>query len=166
MVDCTNGKSWISGGRRMIERAYEINEELSRAGESPSGSEFHLGDAAAIARALKEKYAGKVSLIYLDPPFQTGKRFEVRARVGESEWKTGRGSLVLEGYNDDLPRKEYLEMMKNVLVNAKALLKSDGLIFVHIDYRIHPYLRILMDEIFGEANFINEIILSGFKIKI
>lgn len=144
----------------MIERAYEINEELSRAGEGPSGSEFHLGDAAAVARILKENYAGKVSLIYLDPPFQTGKRFEVRARVGESEWKTGRGSLVLEGYNDDLPRNEYLEMMKNVLVNAKALLKSDGLIFVHIDYRIHPYLRILMDEIFGEANFINEIIWS------
>ncbi len=144
----------------MIERAYDIREELSRAGEGPSGSEFHLGDAAAVAKVLKENYAGKVSLIYLDPPFQTGKKFEVRARVGESEWKTGRGSLVLEGYSDDLPRNEYLEMMKNVLINAKALLKSDGLIFVHIDYRIHPYLRILMDEIFGEANFINEIIWS------
>ncbi|MBR3928280.1 MAG: site-specific DNA-methyltransferase [Clostridia bacterium] len=144
----------------MIERAYDVQRELSRAEEGSLVNEFHLGDAAAIAKALKEQYAGKVSLIYLDPPFQTGKRFEVRARVGESEWKTGRGSLVLEGYNDDLPRNEYLEMMKNVLVNAKALMKSDGLIFVHIDYRIHPYLRILMDEIFGESNFINEIIWS------
>ena len=142
----------------MIERAYEINKELSRAGENALKSEFHLGDCTFIAKALKEKYQEKVSLIYLDPPFQTGKRFEVRVRVGESEWKSGKGSLVLEGYSDDLPRNEYLEMMRNVLVNAKVLLKSDGLIFVHIDYRIHPYLRILMDEIFGESNFINEIV--------
>jgi len=144
----------------MIERAYDVAQELSRAGEGPDGSEFHLGDCQEIARSLKEKYAGKVSLIYLDPPFQTGKKFEVRVRVGENEWKTGKGSLALEGYSDDLPRNEYLEMMKNVLTSAKALLKSDGLIFVHIDYRIHPYIRILMDEIFGESNFINEIIWS------
>ncbi len=144
----------------MIERAYDIARELNRAGEGPQGSEFYLGDASVIAEELRNAYQDKVSLIYLDPPFQTGKRFEVRVRVGESEWKTGRGSLVLEGYNDDLPRNEYLDMMKKVLVNARALLKSDGLIFVHIDYRIHPYLRILMDEIFGESNFINEIIWS------
>lgn len=144
----------------MTERAYEVAQEFSRAQDSPSGNEFYLGDASAIAKSLNESYAGKVSLIYLDPPFQTGKRFDVRVRVGEGEWKTGRGSLVLEGYNDDLPRNEYLDMMRNVLTSAKSLLKSDGLIFVHIDYRMHPYLRILMDEIFGEFNFINEIIWS------
>lgn len=142
----------------MIERAYDAACELHRAGDDDLKSEFHLGDASVIAGALKERYQEKVSLIYLDPPFQTGKRFEVRVRVGESEWKSGKGSLVLEGYNDDLPRNEYLEMMKNVLISCKALLKDDGMIFVHIDYRIHPYLRILMDEIFGESNFINEIV--------
>lgn len=142
----------------MIERAYEVCEEFSRAGEGSVKSEFYLGDCTCVSEELKEKYAGKVSLVYLDPPFQTGKSFEVRVRVGESEWKSGKGSLILEGYNDDLPRSEYLEMMRSVLQNAKELLKNDGLIFVHIDYRIHPYIRIIMDEIFGESNFINEIV--------
>ena len=48
--------------------------------------------------------------------------------------------------------------MRAVLVNARALMASDALIFVHIDWRMHPYLRLLMDEIFGESNFRNEII--------
>ena len=100
----------------MIERAYDVARELNRAGEGPQGSEFYLGDASVIAEELRNAYQDKVSLIYLDPPFQTGKRFEVRVRVGESEWKTGRGSLVLEGYNDDLPRNEYLDMMKKLVM--------------------------------------------------
>ena len=142
----------------MIERARDISREINRLEETAPRSEYYLGDALETARSLKEKYEGKVSLIYLDPPFQTGKRFEVRVRVGESEWKNGKGSLVLPGYRDDLPRNEYLDMMKNVLTVCKSLLKSDGLIFVHIDWRMHPYLRLIMDEIFGENNFINEII--------
>jgi len=142
----------------MIERAYSISREINRPEENTPRSEYYLGDACTLARSLKEKYENKVSLIYLDPPFQTGKRFDVRVRIGESEWKSGKGSLVLPGYRDDLPRNEYLEMMKNVLVSCRALLKSDGLIFLHIDWRMHPYLRLLMDEIFGESNFINEII--------
>lgn len=142
----------------MLERVRDISREIHRPEENTLKSEYYLGDACEIARSLKDKYEQKVSLIYFDPPFQTGKRFEVRQRVGEAEWKSGKGSLVLTGYRDDLPRNEYLDMMKNVLVAAKALLAPDGLIFLHIDWRMHPYLRLLMDEIFGESNFVNEII--------
>ena len=70
----------------------------------------------------------------------------------------GRGSLTLSAYHDSLTREAYIEKMRAVLVNARALMASDALIFVHIDWRMHPYLRLLMDEIFGESNFRNEII--------
>lgn len=142
----------------MVERYRGICREIHRAGDSALKSEFHLCDARQAVDRLMDEYEGKVQLIYLDPPFQTGKRFQVRARVGEKEWKTGKGTLVLPGYCDDFPRDQYLEMMRDVLQKCRRLLSRTGLIFVHIDWRMHPYLRILMDEIFGESNFLNEII--------
>lgn len=82
----------------------------------------------------------------------------MRVRVGTEEWKSGRGSLPLETFSDALSREAFLEMMRGVLTRCHALLRSDGMIFLHIDYRTHPYLRLMMDEIFGEDNFLNEII--------
>lgn len=136
----------------------QIDREIRRAEEGIPQNEFHLGDAANVAGRLRESYEGKVNLVYLDPPFLTGKTFEARVRVGAKEWKSGRGSLTLSAYHDSLTREAYLEKMRAVLVNARALMASDALIFVHIDWRMHPYLRLLMDEIFGESNFRNEII--------
>ena len=136
----------------------QIDREIRCAEEGIPQNEFHLGDAAEIARRLRESYEGKVNLVYLDPPFLTGKTFEARVRVGAKEWKNGRGSLVLSAYRDSLTREAYLEKMRAVLVNARMLMASDALIYVHIDWRMHPYLRLLMDEIFGESNFRNEII--------
>ena len=136
----------------------QIDREIRRAEEGIPQNEFHLGDAADVAGRLRESYEDKVNLVYLDPPFLTGKTFEARVRVGAKEWKSGRGSLTLSAYHDSLTREAYLEKMRAVLVNARALMASDALIFVHIDWRMHPYLRLLMDEIFGESNFRNEII--------
>ena len=136
----------------------QIDREIRRAEEGIPQNEFHLGDAADVAGRLRESYEGRVNLVYLDPPFLTGKTFEARVRVGAKEWKSGRGSLTLSAYHDSLTREAYLEKMRAVLVNARALMASDALIFVHIDWRMHPYLRLLMDEIFGESNFLNEII--------
>lgn len=136
----------------------QIDREILRAEEGTPQNEFHLGDAAEIAQRLMETYEGRVNLVYLDPPFLTGKTFEARVRVGAKEWKSGRGSLVLRAYQDNQTREAYLEKMRAVLVNARELMASDALIYVHIDWRMHPYLRLLMDEIFGEGCFLNEII--------
>lgn len=145
-------------GAAMTVHLAQIDREILRAEEGAPQNEFHLGDAAEIAQRLRETYEGRVNLVYLDPPFLTGKTFEARVRVGAKEWKTGRGSLVLRAYQDNQTREAYLEKMRAVLVNARALMASDALIYVHIDWRMHPYLRLLMDEIFGEGCFLNEII--------
>lgn len=131
----------------------------SQSGEGPQGA-FYMNDALELLPKLLSEYKGKVQLIYLDPPFMTGQQFSIRMRVGEREWRSGTGSLVLPTYLDDMELTEYLSLMREVLTGAHALLKDTGTMYLHIDYRMHARLRLLMDEIFGEANLLNEIIWS------
>ena len=87
---------------------------------------------------LKKEFAGKIKLIYIDPPYNTG----------NDGFK----------YNDNFNHSTWLTFMKNRLEVAKELLKEGGFIFVQCDYNEVHYLKVLMDEIFGNNRFINEII--------
>ena len=119
------------------------------------------GTLTDCADALLERYAGQVQMVYLDPPFGTGKRFDMKVRIGEKGYRTGSPSIPVLAYDDRWPdRAEYLAMMRRTLEIARALLKKEGTIFLHIDSRMHAHMRLLMDEIFGESNFLNEIIWS------
>lgn len=91
----------------------------------------------ALASLLK-RYEGQVKCIYIDPPFNTG----------NDSFR----------YNDKFNRSSWLTFMKNRLLLAKDLLSSDGSIFIHIDENQSHYLKVLCDEIFGEDNFLNEIV--------
>ena len=109
--------------------------------------------------ALLSRFGGQVQTIYLDPPFNTGKQFDMKARIGEKGYRTGSPSLSLPAYDDRWPdRAEYLSMMKQTLLLSRELLKKEGTLFLHIDSRMYAHLRLLMDEVFGESNFLNEII--------
>lgn len=111
-------------------------------------------DVREIKSRLLPAYAGKVQTIYLDPPFYTGKRFEMRIKAGDK-------TLTATAYEDRFDsRKEYLSMLREALILARELLREDGTIFLHCDERINAHLRLLMDEVFGESNFLNEIIWS------
>ena len=140
-----------------LERVDVWREEQRGAG--PAG-EMRMGDVLELLPSLVDEYAGKVQLIYLDPPFGTGHSFSMRVRVGEKEWKTGSGTLVMQSYEDDLDVEAYLALMREVITASKKLLSDTGVLYLHVDYRMHARLRLLMDEIFGENNFLNEIIWS------
>lgn len=115
-----------------------------------------LPDCAA---ELLERYAQSVQMVYLDPPFNTGKRFDMKARIGERGYKTGSPSLSLPAYDDHWESKTaYLSMLRGALELARGLMKKEGTIFVHVDTRMQAHVRLLMDEVFGENNFLNEII--------
>lgn len=96
------------------------------------------GNNLVVLHSLKKRYAGKVKLIYIDPPFNTGK-----------------DSF---NYNDRFNRSTWLTFMRNRLTVAKSLLSEDGSIFVHLDFNESHYAKVLMDEIFGEENFKNNIV--------
>ena len=88
--------------------------------------------------SLKKRYAGKVKLIYLDPPYNTGS-----------------DSF---GYNDKFNHSSWLTFMKNRLEIAREMLSDDGSIFIQTDDNEMPYLKVMMDSIFGRNNFIGNIV--------
>lgn len=96
------------------------------------------GNNLIALHSLKKRYAGKVKLIYIDPPYNTG-----------SDSFT---------YNDSFNHSTWLTFMKNRLQVAKELLTEDGTIWINIDDDEGHYLKIIADEIFGRINFVNTII--------
>lgn len=124
-------------------------------------NEYYWSDVLEGLPRLLKKYEGKIQLIYMDPPFVTGQLFEFRQRIGERGWG-GDQSYILShtAYDDSWKegKQAFLDMMKQVMAFAHRLLAPEGSVYLHIDYRTSAYMRILMDEIFGEDNFLNEII--------
>lgn len=132
--------------------------------QAPCRREVHEGEIPGNlllrdARGDFSAWEGKAQCVYLDPPFMTGEEFFLRMRVGETGWETGRDPLVLPAYRDHYADKSaYLAMLRGALENAKMLLHDTGSLFLHLDSRMGAHARLLCDEIFGESNFVNEII--------
>ncbi len=106
------------------------------------------GNNLLALHSLKERYHGQIQLIYLDPPYN----------LDTDDFE----------YNDRFKRSTWLTFMKNRLSVANELLKDSGAIFVQIDHHEMPYLKVLMDEIFSEENFVQIITVktsspAGFK---
>lgn len=112
------------------------------------------GDNKYVMSALLEKYAGKIDLIYIDPPFATGANFSTTVTIGDNEdvKHTKEASAIEElAYRDTWGKglDSFLQMMYDRLVLMRELLSDKGSIYVHVDYRVDSYLRLIMDEIFG-----------------
>ena len=136
----------------------DVWQEVQSGADGPS--EMRIGDVRELLPGLLEAYAGQAQVIYMDPPFGTGQVFSMRVRVGEKEWKSGVGSLERQAYDDQMELEDYLSLIRDALIGARDLLSDTGVIFLHVDFRMHARLRLIMDEVFGEANFLNEIIWS------
>lgn len=113
--------------------------------------EFLLTRAEDALTQLSANYRGRVQVVYLDPPFGTGDTF--RIRIG-----TGSKKLELPVFSDDKDETTYLFWMRGILTDVRELLAESGSLYLHIDYRMSAKLRLLLDEIFGAQNFMNEII--------
>ena len=120
---------------------------------------YYFGDVLDVLKVLVSKYEGKVQLIYMDPPFFTGQVFRYQQRVGEGGWKGDMDRIISHiAYIDRYDREEFFATMKEIFSYAHKLLSVDGSLYVHIDYRTSAYLKVMLDDIFGEENFLNEII--------
>ena len=112
------------------------------------------GDNLPVIQKLREDYSKKVDLIYIDPPFSTGTKFT----IGKNRVSTISTSLDDDlAYDDNLKGYEFVEFIRERLIIARELLSDIGSIYVHIDYKIGHYVKIIMDEIFGINNFRNDI---------
>ncbi len=113
--------------------------------------EFILARAEEAFSNQLASYRGRVQVIYLDPPFGTGDVFHSKVNAGHRK-------LSLPTYCDTMEEPAYLEWMRRILTGARELLCESGSLYLHIDYRMSAKLRLVLDEIFGEQNFMNEIV--------
>lgn len=118
------------------------------------------GDNKYIMASLLPEFAGKINLIYIDPPFATGADFSITIKLGDLEWTKEASVIEEKAYRDTWGRglDSYLQMMHDRLVLVRGLLADNGSIYVHLDWHVGHYVKIIMDEIFGKENFINEIV--------
>lgn len=124
-------------------------------------SELALGDNLRYMRwLLAQGYGGKLKLIYLDPPFFTKAKYNATVKVKDAEGKSHRVHHL--AYDDTFDRnlEQYIENMTARLLMMKELLADDGLMWIHLDWHSSHYIKLIMDELMGEKNFINEIIWS------
>lgn len=134
---------------------------------------FIEGENLEVLKILQKSYFGKVKMIYIDPPYNTGNdsfiypdRFseakqEYQKRVGDKDeegYMTREGNYAKNSKENGQYHSNWLNMMYPRLFLAKNLLKEDGVIFISIDDNEVHNLRLLMNEIFGEENFIEQIV--------
>jgi site-specific DNA-methyltransferase (adenine-specific) len=125
--------------------------------------DIHLGDNLPILKSFPDD---SIDLIYIDPPFNTGKaqtRSSLKTVRDPDGDRTGfQGNryrtikLGSKAYDDVFD--DYLGFLETRLVEARRILAADGSLFVHLDYREVHYVKVLLDQVFGRGSFINELI--------
>ena len=139
-----------------------------RYGEEKNGwiNKIFWGDNLQVMSHMLKEYRGKIDLIYIDPPFASDADYKRKIKVKGQSVVTDSMSFEEKQYGDIWNNDEYLQFMYERLLIMRELLSDNGTIFVHCDWRVCSYMRLLMDEVFGKENFLNEIIwnYSGGRI--
>jgi adenine-specific DNA-methyltransferase len=114
------------------------------------------GENLGVMKLLLDEYqlGGKIDLVYIDPPFATNTVFRHNAvRTAHVSHSLTDGIA----YSDTLIGAQYLEFLRERLIVIRELMSDEASIYLHIDYKIGHYVKIIMDEVFGAANFRNDI---------
>ncbi len=135
---------------RVLDAQYEYGEA--------NGNMIIHGDNLSALKSLLPQYEGKIRCIYIDPPYNTGNEGWVyNDNVNDPRIRKWLGEVV-GGEGEDLSRHDkWLCMMYPRLKLLHKLLSEDGVIFISLDYHEQPYLRMILDEIFGSGNYVSEI---------
>lgn len=117
------------------------------------------GDNLQVMSHLLKEYRGKISLIYIDPPFDSKADYKKKVAIrGIGQATSDSSSFEEKQYGDIWTNDEYLQFMYERFILMRELLAEDGCIYVHCDWHKSHLLRCLLDEVFGAPNFVNEII--------
>jgi len=111
------------------------------------------GENIEVLYFLLNKFKGKIDLIYIDPPFYSGVNYKINIEENGKKYDT---VAYFDHWNKDLD--SYLQMLYERIILFKELLSEKGLIFIHLDWHASHYIKLIMDEVFGQSNFINNIV--------
>lgn len=123
-----------------LEPRLTIEDKGKSYGDDSNNKLIH-GDNLLALKAIEQEFSGKIKLIYIDPPFNTGNAFE--------------------HYDDNLEHSMWLNLMYQRIELLRILLRKDGVIAVHLDDQEVHYMKVIMDEIFGRNNFITSIAVKS-----
>ena len=164
--------TWVGKRKAVIEAGAPINKTLRPDVENSKNWDttenlFIEGDNLDALKLLQESYLGKVKMIYIDPPYNTGKDFvyhdnfraDVEQYDEDTEYKDEDGNINFKKNEKTNGRyhSDWLSMMYPRLKLARNLLSDDGVIFISIDDNEQANLKKLCDEVFGEDSFLGNI---------
>lgn len=141
--------TWIGKGQEPAVEPRILLHDASRDYGDPNANNMLIhGDNLLALKALEQEFAGQVKCVYIDPPFNTGSAFE--------------------HYDDNLEHSIWLGLMYQRFKIIRNLLSNNGVLFVNLDDSEAAYAKVLLDEIFGRKNYLNEVIVAtnksfGFK---
>lgn len=143
---------------RVLERKYSFDENGQHDEDNGSENMIIRGDNLEALKALLPRYEGRVKCIYIDPPYNTGNEGWVyNDNVNDPKIKKWLGKVVGKEGEDLTRHDKWLCMMYPRLKLLQKLLVDDGVIFVSLDFHEQPFMRLIMDEIFGASNYVSEI---------
>jgi DNA modification methylase len=151
---------------QLVERFDPLDEQagkVSKTSQVPGNLLFHGDNKDVLAWLLANGYRGKVKLVYIDPPFDSGadyvRRVELRSVKGAAKLASDAYTLREQiQYTDIWTNDTYLQFMYERLILLKELLSEDGNIFLHCDAHRNYLLRCILEEVFGAESFCNEIV--------
>lgn len=147
----------VYDGKKSIEEIKNSSYKLAKENKSIeiNGKGILLkGDNFKAMSSLLKNYKEKIDLVYIDPPFNTNNKF-MYDNERTSTISNKKDSIV--AYDDNLPFEEYIEFIRERIILIYELLSNKGTLYFHIDTKIGHYIKIILDEIFGKDNFINDI---------
>lgn len=116
---------------------------------------IHSDNIKALNWLINNGYEGKIDLVYIDPPFATGDTFSIDKDGRVSTISRSKDSCV--AYEDTLRGNDYIKFLKERILLIHKLLSDKGSLYLHIDYKIGHYVKVMLDEVFGIDNFRNDI---------
>jgi len=150
-----------------IETVNESTQERQRSlelfgggGEQSWRNRLIWGDKKYVLPALLAEFAGKIDLIYIDPPFFSGDDFTLQVAVNGDEFTKEPSVIEQKAYRDTWGRglDGYLQWFAETVYQLGELLTERGSLFVHLDWHVGHYAKAVLDETFGAPNFRNEIV--------
>ena len=147
-------------GKRPFDSTQYFPAQLrERYGEEVNGwiNKIFWGDNLQVMSHLLKEYRGQVDLIYIDPPFDSKAQYKKTIKVKSKDVSNDMMSFEEIQYNDIWTNDAYLQFLYERLILMRELLSETGSIWVHCDQSKGHYIKVIMDEIFGQDNFVNQI---------
>ncbi len=158
------------------QRQTTLNLLMSGQAESEWRNRLIWGDKKYVLPSLLPEFAGKINLIYIDPPFNVGSDFSFKATIADNpeteedeitQFIKQPSIIEQKAYRDTWGKglDSYIQWFYETALLLKGLLTENGSIYIHLDGRVVHYAKIVMDEIFGYENFRNQIIWKRGRMK-